>query len=322
MFQKVFYILCFVVVGLSFQSCYRDSEVFVPKFVQIDEYINALKRPSQTFTINAAETSTFTTAGKAVFRFPSEGYYYENDGNTVSGDITVYVKEIYRKGDMIRENVVTVSTDNELLGSGGMFQLEMQQNGKKVLLRDDKKINIDIPAVNTGNETPLAGMQVYNGAVRQDSAYLGFVTWKLNNLGDIAETGTWIDGIDQLEVLGYRLTTAGYQWINCDYFASFNSTVTCSFNLPAIANPQNTRVFIMYDGLNVMQPAIYNSFAARFVANIESGLPVSIVVLHVDNDKELYYSFQQETIQTGGTSIEVPLEKTSVAQLKDFLDSL
>ena len=323
MFQKGFYILCFVVVGLNFQSCYRDSEIFIPDVVQIDEYIDALRRPSQTFTINTTVPGTFTTAGRAIFRFPTEGYYFEADGGTVSGDIVVYVKEIYRKGDMIRENAVTVTTDNRLLGSGGMFQLEMQQNGQQVLLRDDQKIEIDIPSQNTGYQEPLDGMKVFEGFVSPlvDNTTPGLLSWQQNNTGDTVVQNAWYDSVNQLETAGYSLNTGAYEWINCDYFDPSTNLVSCSFNLPTNANFQNTRIYIMYDDANAIQSAVYQWNTAKFLSTVAADRAITIVVLHVDNDQQLWYNFQQTTI-TGATAIEVPLEATTVAQLKDFLDSL
>lgn len=324
MLQKFFYVGCFIVTGLFYQSCYRDTETFIPDVVQIDEYIEALKRPSQTFTINTAEpgTITITTAGRAVFRFPNGGYYFTASGETVSGNITVQIKEIYRKGDMIRENATTMTTDNKLLVSGGMFQLTMSQNSQPVSLREDRKIQIDIPSENTGSEQPLAGMQVFQGFPSGDSISNGQIIWQTTASSDTVIQSAWYDAVNQIDELGYSLTTSGYEWINCDYWDPGTSFVNCTFNLPPEATNMNTRVYILYDGINALQQAVWWYGAnPSFGASIAADRNVKIVVLHVDNDFQMKFSFKQQTI-TSNTVIETPLETTTIAQLRDFLDAL
>ncbi len=320
MHQKVLFILVFLATGLSFHSCYRDAETFVPDAVQIAEYIQALKRPSQTFTLNTAEPEVIVTSGRAVFRFPAAGYYFYDDNGTVSGDIQVHIQEIYRKGDMIRENATTVTTGGQLLFSGGMFHLSMEQNGRKVRLSEDQPLQIDIPSANTGHDLPLEGMEVFRGiAIDSSSEKVPQINWE--RLPDTVVITSWVNPLDQLQDVGYHLTTAGYDWINCDDFDPATAFATCGMDLPPAANPVNTRVYVLYDDANTLQIVDYQWQSSGFSTRIATGRPVTIFALHVDADGQLLYSLQHRTITEGG-EIQMPLEKTAIAQIRDFLDSL
>jgi len=77
-------------------------------------------------------------------------------GNEVTGNVKVELKEVFTKKDMILSGLTTVTTEGNLLESGGMFYINATVNSQRLKFKEGKSIELQIPI-----DEIKEGMQLY-----------------------------------------------------------------------------------------------------------------------------------------------------------------
>ncbi len=131
--------------------------------IALDERINLDK---EVFQVDAKKTTILHSKNNIVLAVPSNAFV-DADGNIVEGDIDVEVQEALKPMDILKSGLSTISGD-EVLETGGMFNIEASQHGLRLFLARDAKIIVDVP---TDSVDPA--MQHYYGHKNED----GIIDW-------------------------------------------------------------------------------------------------------------------------------------------------
>ena len=131
-------------------------------FADLNDYLNSKTVSSETFTINAGSPSTLSTAKGSVINIPANAFIDQN-GNSITGNIDVKIKEIYSTSDIMFSGVYPVAFNN-VLNSGGEYFIEASQNNNVLLVDDGAFINLQVPA-----QAIDPGMELFFGGADENA---------------------------------------------------------------------------------------------------------------------------------------------------------
>jgi hypothetical protein len=220
---------------------------------------------TQTFTVNTNSMGSITGAqGTIINIFPNA--FVTAQGAPVTGVVTINLREIYSKGEMIRSGVLTVS-NGKLLVSGGELFINATQNNQTLKLANNQSILVSMQKkINNPND-----MQEFYTRAAIDTT----------NWGDPQDTIVVIP--DSSSVNGsYYFALDSLGWINCDYFyANTNPLTTVNVTIADTSfNSSNTMVFISFNGLNSAMGCYQTNVVSTFAANyVPTNMPVTIVAI-------------------------------------------
>lgn len=290
------------------------------------DYKNAVERffgenavDSQQFVVNTNTSTTIVGDEGTIITIPA--YAFEDaNGNPITGNVTVNIKEIFDKSDMIFSGVTTQS-NGQILISGGELFISAYSNGQAVFLNDSSTINVQVDI--DGSVDPNMDLFVGN----TDTS--GNVNW---NPVDTSNFSARPDSSNQMNWY-YTFNSNTLGWLNCDYFYSLPNT-TLSVVLPSIddlggKNVKKTGCFVIYKNINSVT-RLYDQFncqatncpVASFSGN--SGLNEPVIIFTVaDIGGKLYYNKQETTISSNLT---ITLDATDLVevteeQLQSVVDS-
>ncbi len=147
-------------------SCNRQEKIYSVA----DIYSNLEQKP-QTFKINTSKENLIKCEQGTKILIPSNTFQLLNGVNPDS--ITVAIKEFYKSGSMITENLST-STDNKILETGGMLHIAATYKNERLSINKGKEIIITMPSDSKKNN-----MMLFKGA--RDS--IGKIDWKIDKEG-------------------------------------------------------------------------------------------------------------------------------------------
>lgn len=136
----------------------------------LDELVNEISQVENQKFVDSAHSHIVVKGKKGTeIKIKKENLRYE-DGTPVeeNAKIECQLKEIQSFGDQLFENIVTTSPEG-ILESGGMFQLNVFANDKKVTLKEGSSYEAKVP-----NAKFKEGMNVYTGFKNEQGA----VAWK------------------------------------------------------------------------------------------------------------------------------------------------
>ena len=119
-------IIVIITIGiLFFQSCTEDKVSKNKIFNPFQENENA--RESQFFNLDTVQLKEIT--GK----YGTKIYFDRNSFNVKGTDkITLELRELYSIQDLIKNNIRTITSKNELLESSGVIYLNFKRNGENI----------------------------------------------------------------------------------------------------------------------------------------------------------------------------------------------
>ncbi|MFK8046217.1 MAG: OmpA family protein [Crocinitomicaceae bacterium] len=141
----------------------------------IQDLYDLLAQKKQEFCINPNRDTILYLQQGTIISIP------ENAFQTDQEDCVLFrTKEIYKKSDMILENLNTMSGD-KLLESGGMIYTEaVDDNGLNLSLNDGKELTIMMPT-----DTLLEGMRLFDGERDPHSNRINWETSSNSSVADI-----------------------------------------------------------------------------------------------------------------------------------------
>lgn len=119
----------------------------------------------QKFTIENKDTLIKSDSGCS-YKIFKNSFQFKDGTSIDSADISIEIQEVLKKSDMILGNLTTQS-NNFILESGGMFNIQAYSSGQVLELSKGKEIGITVP---TKNIEP--GMEIFQGNVTDSS-----ITW-------------------------------------------------------------------------------------------------------------------------------------------------
>lgn len=203
---KIFRMLC-IALCVNMLACQKNDDVATTSGSNpVKDFFATLKRPAETFTINAQSGGQFTTTAGSQFNFNANSFIDEN-GNVVTGSITVTVNDFLSKRDLIFNSVSTVSGGKPIV-SGGSYKISVSQGSKKLSMAPGKNYSVLMPTT----YYDVQQMSVYNG-VEISNGQFGSIDWIMaSNSATSYNFAMW----DSMSLSNY-LRTNGLNWVNCDH---------------------------------------------------------------------------------------------------------
>ena len=152
--------IAILILGLVFMvGCAEDKDT---KNNIFDPFHSNDKVASQFFDLDTIEMK------EIIGERGTKIYFHRNAFDVDSTDkISMELKEFYGISDLIKNNIRTLTKDNELLESSGVIYLNFTKNGEELKLKDSLAINVRFP-VNFSSQD-----KIFNG----DKDSLGLISW-------------------------------------------------------------------------------------------------------------------------------------------------
>jgi len=254
------------------------------------------------------------------------------DGSAVSGPVTIELREFYKKADMLFANISTVS-DNGILETGGMIEVNAFSENKKLRLKDDAEMTVKFVAPYEQKD-----MQTFYGEIEN-----GTVVWNqpkktvTNGAGILLQSN--ITAVDTFYVSGndveYSVEEAAVAapeewhsefneliskklgWINCDRFLEYdaltNITVKCdSANYPLVS--------LVFSRVNSIMPSFFYRDGNYKFKNIPVGEHVALIAMKKVED--IYYFSETALKIEENMQAEVSFQELSESELTERVEAL
>jgi hypothetical protein len=349
-----------MILGATFMSafmvsCRKDTlETTIDRAdgASIELLLDKIDPEMQYFTIDPSQPKTITGSEGTVINIP-ENAFVDANGNKVTGNVTISLKEILSLKDQITSGVYAVS-NGSLLKSGGEFFFEARANGQKLKLSENQFITFDVPA-----DVVDPNMEVFVGEELREEDFTGsIVNWeradssKFNTLvtDSIFNSNDSLWSTDSSWVASYQLdiTMTGYRmkvydiyntsFYNCDRYYNYPNliekmpftVVNLEISEDEIVDFNMTLVYkqlgSVIDGRDLTNMNWYHIVDNRFTGQINStwltGEDVVIIVVGVGKKSKKIY-FGKTTLNIAANSNpSVSISVISDADLSAALDNL
>jgi hypothetical protein len=108
----------------------------------------------ESFTVSADAGAVITSSRGTTYTIPA-GAFQTKAGASVTGSVSVNIKEISSPSDMIYSDKPTLTRDGRLLASYGEFFIRVAQNSQDLQLKKDSSIKVAVKAKPNGQEIPM-----------------------------------------------------------------------------------------------------------------------------------------------------------------------
>jgi hypothetical protein len=305
-FKSLFILAAFS--SLFFIGC-TEQEVPDPvdelPFDNLEELFETQAPAAQKFSITPTSDQTITGEDGTKITFYANSFV-DAQGAVVTGQVDFELKEIYKKGDMIWSERMTVASNGQLLESGGEFSLKATSAGQEVFLNQNFSMEVPISSATTN---PFA-MELFT-STESDS------TWT-------PADSTWV-GVDTL-TNNYQFNFDSLTWINCDYFVNANNTTTSFSVEPTISagvNLTGVSAYLAFTNMNSVASLSYNATTGSFSTSysLPVGEAVTVVIIGMDAS-QLYLGTLSTTISAITSPLQVPMSPVTQAQLQTTINNL
>jgi hypothetical protein len=299
----------FLFLTLVFTACNKDEDPVVESSpVPTPSVSNPLLALFQSHVTDAtqrfavqASSGGFIQGTKGVQVFIAPNAFKDQNGQVVTGEVTVELVEAVDVSDMLWLNKQTVGMDNGVpkpLVSGGQFYLNATQAGQQLALVPGST-NISVPANN-----PDPSMELFSGTVDAD----GVILWT-----PFGQNGADLD----TDSLAYTFPNDSLGWINCDYFNSWGVPLTrITVDVPAEHNGANTLVWVVFPSINSLTGVGFAAGDGVFQTSSGYAAPTGMDVVIVGFaliDNVYYSSFTNTTLVPDHTE-QITFQATTEAQ--------
>jgi hypothetical protein len=292
------------------QGCKRD-EVINTK--SLADFFQENGVPDQFFTINTDTVSYFVTTNYTGVLVDS-GAFVNSSNEIVIGPVTIRLKEMITKKDMILSGIFPVAGGQPLV-SGGEFYIEAIKNGEKLRLARPNAITLGIPCKDTIRKTNYRGFYETNLTAETD--------WGTPS-DTIVPFSNGMAGPGSVSGFYYDFTVDSLAWINCDHFYSAGGVMT-DIKANVIGSQyieSNTKVFLAFTDEN--SASYMSKESGLYVPSggyqLPLGLNITFVAISIVNGQ--YYSAFQSTSVTPGHIENLNLSPTTLDDFKTQLENL
>jgi len=264
----------------------------------VKEFLSSKTKPIETFSIDASTGGNFTTLQGTYVTIPANAFVDENN-TPITGTVTINFKDIYKKSDMLLNQMPTMFIDNTPMNSGGEFYIKVTYNNAQVNLSQGKQIRVKLAALSTINT------QMLPMSLSEEFAW----NTNLSNGLSFDSTNYYFD-----------LNSLDYTWYNADHPLYSDvplTTIKASYTVSSADNfDQNfVQSFIIFKDINGVI-----SFSGQF-NYAPLSVNCTIVGVSMDNEGDLYTAFTPITISEN-MNLNIELIKTSEEKFISRLQSL
>jgi hypothetical protein len=301
---------------VSITACKKDKST--PNYAKADDFMASHAIKEQSFTGNAGTGFTLTGEKGTKVTFAPNAFI-DGNGNTVSGNVTVTLKEVLSKKDVLFSGVLTES-NGQLLESGGEVLVKAQKDGAALRVNpalQNDGARVEIPKVMNNKDMGLFVQDKRqqggaSGNNQQQSPY----TWTP------APYYPFGNGPNS-----YTFSLPSFTWVNCDRFYSDPNPKTTITALPAFQdNNQVTdlQVMLVFKNISTVITLPFDFTVQKFQSyqnSLPIGLQADLIILGKDSDGFIQFGTQSITIGAG-MHIDAPVHKATQAEVDAFLATI
>jgi hypothetical protein len=314
--------LGFVAAAIAtLSACKKNNDR--PVFAKADDFWASHKIEVQNFTGNAGTGFSITGAKGTKINFPANAFV-DGSGNVVSGTVTVSLKEVLSKKDVLLSGVWT-EANGQLLESGGELQVKAKQGGVDLLVNPDLKpdsgIVVEVPKVMNNRDMGL----FIQG--KRDQGQGGGQTGGGN---EPQNPNTWMPAPYYPFGNGpnsYVFTLPNFTWVNCDKFYSDPNPKTTITALPDFQDDSvvtDLQVILVFKNISTVITLPFNYTLQKFESYMNSlpiGLQAELVLIGKDSGGYIQFGTQTITI-SANMHIDAPIHRSTEAEVDAFLSSI
>ncbi|HET6991492.1 MAG TPA: hypothetical protein VFJ43_09225 [Bacteroidia bacterium] len=265
---------------------------------------------SQFFTIDNNSVQAITGAHGTVLTFNANSFVTQL-GGPVTGNITIELKEIYSKKDMLLSNVSTnaelyPSGPNDALISGGEFYVSATQGNAPLKLAPGQTYGAFLPSATT----PNPAMSLFHGGAISNGILWGPADSSSTLYASSAPSG-------------YFATCDSIYWGNADCFLSAPNYTTINMNIGGTFDASQIKAYVWYDNSNVVWSCWtpFNSLTNVYSDNhTATGVPVHLIVISVKNG--LLYTSVLATTVTANAVYNITMTQTDETTFTNLMSTL
>jgi hypothetical protein len=307
---------------MFFGSCKKNNEV-IPgstsaiSYSSLGDFFESRTSPLENFTISAQTGGSFTGAYGTIINFPPNAFADQN-GNIVSGDVTIHFKEVFSKTEMIYSNVLPVSYNNAL-NSGGQYYIAASKNGQALHLPEGITYQAVMPS-----QAEDPNMMLFLGETMNDPDAFVAVDWQPINQWDTLSTEDQNFTFNSADDT-YTLNLDSMGWSNIDAFTNFTGYFDITITLTGASglDNSNTMAYAIFDDANAVWPMADGSFGNitnNIITETHLGdVAMHIVVISVVNGQ--LYSGILAVIPAPNTPLTIAMSPTTAADLDILINS-
>lgn len=300
---------------ITLAACKKNNDK--PAYVRAEDILAKNAIPTQTFTGDA--TAGFTIIGEKGTKivFPPKALQ-GGDGQPVSGNVTITLKEVLSKKDVMFSGVMTES-NGQLLESGGELLVKAQKDGKELGIMPDSLIRVEVPKVMNDQDMGLFVL----GERKRDNGNGG-------NQQPPQNPNTWLPAPYAPFGNGpnsYSFNLPGFTWVNCDRFYSDPNPKTTVTVSPVFADNNQVndlQVMLVFRNIQTVITLPFNNYLNKFESYYNSlpvGLQADLVIIGKDSDGYLQFGTQLITI-SANQHIDATIHRATQAEVDAFLATI
>ncbi|HYV95790.1 MAG TPA: hypothetical protein VE978_28725 [Chitinophagales bacterium] len=300
--------LIIFVVALMFSCAKKDDTTPVTNehYGSMSDFFAKNGVPTQLFTLNASSGGMIIGSQGTKITFPNYAFKHVN-GSTVTGNVSVLLREVYKKSDMLLSNLSTMN-DSAPLKSGGMLSITAFQGNEELSMANGKSYSAQLPTA-IPDYTMNAFVNSTNG-----------LNWSKIDSVPPDSSGYGPDNFYSqifIEATSYLYNSNWLGWINCDtWFGPLFPVIQANSTLNN-SDYETVCYLILRDNAAIQ---LYASSASAFNNNAPMDSSGTLVALGV-KDSILYSAFVPFTV-TNNLQMSFTLQPTTTDEFKAALDLL
>lgn len=305
-----------IIIMLSL-SCKKDSlEINDPDtYSSVADFLAKNSTPFQTYTIDAATGDSITTSNGTILEIMPYSFMTQS-GSPVIGNVTITYKEIYKRSEMLLNDISTNMLYGGPIKSGGMFYIKAVQGSQVLLIKPGKEITFTMPFQGWPLDTNMVALML----VETDIDTAGWMNPPSDTLGPYSSLYyTAADYIYSLYQFNPPLDSG--TWANCDnpgYFSAYSQTTLTLHPLDNYTD-YHMDLFLIFNDVNSMVHVYW--YGTDFPYSYAPvGLQCTAVAIGV-KDGKLYSSFTPLTVSSNLT-VNFSLAETTTEAFMSQLEAL
>lgn len=285
--KKVFFLL--VGAAIIFQSCdstYNYAPLNTESFETIDEFFEETTIIPDTFNIDQSEANTIVTEGKAevllepcMLALPDGTPLCNLTGNGPC-PVKIELVEMYQTKDFVLNEMTTVTPNDEILATGGIFKLKATfADSIPLSIVEGKTFKVRVPKTNT--PTDSTEMNLYD----VDTTAFAGADWLVRDIPVVDTVGFHVVEYDAFN-----------NWFGCAYEIEAAETTASTYVVSAEErfDAKISRVYLAFDNFHSLVGTRYDK--GSFIADgVPTDEPVIAIAIHTDGAQLLFATGQGTT---------------------------
>jgi len=223
--KKTFLLIALAAAIVS--SCKKESQTTMPSSADkvstelMDQFFAKHSPKDEKFTLDASTGGTLEMRSGTKIFFPPNVFQTQN-GDPVSGTISVIARDILKPSSMILADKPTLTSSGEMLESFGEIIVSAQQNKEELVLNKDRTASVEVP-IGLGPKAQRREIPMWEGdtviSVTQDGYNHENVLTTVSYLVGVRKGMVWDQipgfGVASTNTTVFPLDALG-AWRNCD----------------------------------------------------------------------------------------------------------